>query len=90
MALDIALITATKATPETTVAVHEFGPGQSCSRLSRTGDGWVAGTPAHVAQEVNADELGVVIDKLSHLLHFLDDQAGHVEGGGCQDLVDGT
>jgi hypothetical protein len=47
--------------------------GQSCSRLSRTGDGWVAGTPAHVAQEVNADELGVVIDKLSHLLHFLDD-----------------
>lgn len=53
-----------------------------------------------MAQEVNADELGVVIDKLSHLLHFLDDngwtplhegaQAGHVEGGGCQDLVDGT
>jgi hypothetical protein len=43
--------------------------GQSCSRRSRTGDRWVAGTPAHVAQEVNADELGVVIDKLSHLLN---------------------
>jgi hypothetical protein len=29
MALDIALIAATKATAETTVAVLEFGPGES-------------------------------------------------------------